>query len=271
MAATGDTSAGIEHPWLGSLELLADSGPDGAEPVALFCENETNLKRLYGAEPTTPYPRDGINDHVVSGAPTVNPQRTGTKCAFWYKVTVQPGQTVELRLRLRRAKTTKSGKTAAAFGAGFDQVMAQRQAEADEFYAELTPKNATADEGMVMRQAFGGLLWSKQHPTQPTPPYQRLNGRNSRWPQLQGLRHHVDAGQVGVPVVRRVGPGVPLRVVAHRSPRPWRGRIGRGGRASRTCAAPRGKRFVVTRGLKVPERMATAQADAELPSPGPGL
>ena len=193
MAATGDTSAGIEHPWLGSLELLADSGPDGAEPVALFCENETNLKRLYGAEPITPYPKDGINDHVVSGAPTVNPQRTGTKCAFWYKVTVQPGQTAELRLRLRPAKTTKSGRTAAAFGAGFDQVMAQRQAEADEFYAELTPKDATADEGMVMRQAFGGLLWSKQlfyydvtrwldgDPTQPTPPYQRLNGRNSRW------------------------------------------------------------------------------------------
>ena len=97
-------------------------------------------------------------------------------------MTVQPGQTAELRLRLRPAKTTKSGRTAAAFGAGFDQVMAQRRAEADEFYAELTPKDATADEAMVMRQAFGGLLWSKQlfyydvtrwldgDPTQPTPP-----------------------------------------------------------------------------------------------------
>src|SRR6516162_1656230 len=146
MAATSDTSVVIEHPWLGQLELLADSGPDGVAPAALFCENETNLKRLYGAEPITPYPKDGINDHVVSGAPTVNPQRTGTKCAFWYKVTVQPGQTTELRLRLRPAKTAKGGKTAAPFGTGFDQVMAQRQAEADEFYAELTPKDATADE-----------------------------------------------------------------------------------------------------------------------------
>ena len=108
MAATGDTSVGIEHPFLGQLELVADSGPGGVAPEALFCENETNLKRLYGVEPITPYPKDGINDHVVSGAPTVNPQRTGTKCAFWYQVAVQPGQTAELRLRLRPARQRRA-------------------------------------------------------------------------------------------------------------------------------------------------------------------
>ena len=70
----------------------------------LFCENETNTKRLFGSDPITPYPKDGINDHVISGAPTVNPDRTGTKCAFWYQVTVAPGQTTELRLRLRPAQ-----------------------------------------------------------------------------------------------------------------------------------------------------------------------
>ena len=71
--------------------------------------------------------------------------------------------------------------------------MAQRRAEADEFYAELTPREATADEAMVMRQAFAGLLWSKQlfyydvarwldgDPAQPPPPPQRLTGRNCRW------------------------------------------------------------------------------------------
>jgi hypothetical protein len=190
MKATGDTSAGIEHPFLGPFELLADAGPDGAAPEALFCENETNTQRLFGTEPITPYPKDGINDHVVGGAPTVNPQRIGTKCAFWYKVTVQPGATVELRLRLR---PMASRRPAEAFGAGFDQVMAQRLAEADEFYAELTPAAATADEAMVMRQAFSGMLWSKQFyyydvarwldgdPTQPVPPRMRLTGRNSRW------------------------------------------------------------------------------------------
>src|SRR5262249_6571906 len=141
MAAVGDASVGIEHPWLGQLELLADSGPDGAAPTALFCENETNLVRLYGVEPITPYPKDGINDHVVHGAPTVNPGRTGTRCALWYKVTVQPGQTAERRVRLRpAAETAANGRAAAAFGAGFDQVMTARRAEADEFYAELTPK-----------------------------------------------------------------------------------------------------------------------------------
>jgi hypothetical protein len=187
MAATSDRSVKIEHPFLGTLELLADDGPDGAVPTVLFCENETNHERLYGAPPITPYPKDGINDHVVDGADTVNPQRTGTKCAYWYKVTVPPGETRELRLRLRPAQTTD------AFGTAFDQVLADRKAEADEFYADLTPATATADEAMVMRQAFSGMLWSKQlfyydvrrwldgDPTGPRPPKQRLTGRNCRW------------------------------------------------------------------------------------------
>jgi hypothetical protein len=193
MSASDGTSVGIDHPFCGRLELLADSGPDGAAPAVLFCENETNTKRLYGVEPVTPYPKDGINDHVVHGAPTVNPDRTGTKCAFWYEVTVPPGDTVELRLRLRPAGNKAGEGPTTAFGAGFDQVMAQRRTEADEFYVELTPRDATADEAMVMRQAFGGMLWSKQlfyydvtrwldgDPAQPVPPHQRLTGRNSRW------------------------------------------------------------------------------------------
>ncbi len=194
LTATGDTSVTVDHPLVGRMELLADSGPGNLAPTALFCENETNTKRLYGVEPITPYPKDGINDHVISGAATVNPERTGTKCAFWYKLTVPPGETVKLRLRLRPAPgDAGAGRAAAAFGAGFDRVMAARQAEADEFYADLTPKEASADEAMVMRQAFGGLLWSKQlfyydvkrwlegDPTQPTPPQQRFSERNARW------------------------------------------------------------------------------------------
>jgi hypothetical protein len=193
MHATGDTSVGIEHPFLGALQLLADPGPDGTVPTALFCENETNHQRLYGDTPITPYPKDGINDHVVSGADTVNPERTGTKCAFWYKLHVQPGQTVELRLRLRPAESTTSVSDEPAFGAAFDDVLATRKAEADEFYAALTPSTASADEAMVMRQAFSGMLWSKQFyyydvsrwldgdPNEPTPPGERLGGRNNRW------------------------------------------------------------------------------------------
>src|ERR1700722_10289237 len=199
MAAAGDASVAIEHPFRGSLELIAGPGPDGTQPVQLFCENETNVARLFGAAPVTPYPKDGINDHVVSGAPTVNPGHTGTKCAYWYQVTVPGGGSAELRLRLRPAKPATAGEDPAAraastaLGTQFGQVMAERRAEADEFYAGLTPAGASADEALVMRQAFAGLLWSKQlyhydvarwldgDPAQPAPPPQRLTGRNSRW------------------------------------------------------------------------------------------
>ena len=131
---------------------------------------------------------------MVNGAATVNPERTGTKCSFWYQLTVQPGETAEVRLRLRTPPAKAPRGTADdPLGTQYSQVVAQRQAEADEFYAELTPPGASTDEALVMRQAFGGLLWSKQlfyydvarwldgDPTQPVPPAQRLTGRNSRW------------------------------------------------------------------------------------------
>ena len=187
----GPAAVSIGHPFCGQLELIGAAGPDGTMPTPLFCENETNVARLYGTAPVTPYPKDGINDHVVSGAPTVNPARTGTKCAMWYQLRLAGGASAELRLRLRPAGT--GSPAAAALGAEFGQVTVARQAEADEFYTELTPRAATDDEALVMRQAFAGLLWSKQlfyydvtrwldgDPAQPAPPPQRQAGRNSRW------------------------------------------------------------------------------------------
>jgi hypothetical protein len=178
------------------MQLLAGAGPDGTVPVALFCENETNTARLFGSQPVTPYPKDGINDHVVSGAATVNPDGRGTKCAYWYRVTLAGGASTELRVRLRPAAglTTADLTTGAdPLGAEFAAVRAQRLAEADDFYAELTPATASTDEAMVMRQAFAGMLWCKQlyyydvarwlngDPAQPPPPAGRLTGRNSRW------------------------------------------------------------------------------------------
>jgi Mannosylglycerate hydrolase MGH1-like glycoside hydrolase domain len=186
-ADSGCARVTLTHPIAGPMELLAAPGPDGALPELLFCENETNLTKLFDSPQTTPFPKDGINDHVVSGAPTVNPQRRGTKCAAWYKLTVASGATAELRLRLR---TTSADQP---FGAHYDAVMAQRRGEADEFYSELTPAAASADEALVMRQGFAGMLWSKQlyyydvsrwldgDPAQPTPPASRLGGRNARW------------------------------------------------------------------------------------------
>jgi hypothetical protein len=195
MAASGPAAAQVEHPYFGALELAAASAPDGTEPTLLFCENETNNARLFGTKPVTPYPKDGINDHVIHGSATVNPQQRGTKCAFWYRLEVPAGATVELRLRLRPASAAPKASSAGAtaLGTDFDQVIAARRAEADEFYAELTPATASQDEALVMRQAFGGLLWSKQlyyydvsrwldgDPAQPPPPASRRYGRNSRW------------------------------------------------------------------------------------------
>ena len=190
----GQTSrVALTHPFAGEMELLAAAGPDGVAPQALFCENETNVARLFGAEPITPYPKDGINDHVVSGAPTVNPANRGSKCAFWYKLTLAAGATAQLRVRLRPTQPAAPGNAPAALGREFAAIVAQRKAEADEFYAELTPSAATADEASVMRQAFAGMLWCKQlyyydvtrwldgDPAQPTPPGSRLTGRNCRW------------------------------------------------------------------------------------------
>jgi hypothetical protein len=91
---------------------------------------------------------------VTGGAATVNPDRTGTKCAFWYQVTLAGGASAELRLRLRPAGRGDPAST--PLGEAFSQVLAARRAEADEFYAELTPREATADEAAVMRQASPG-------------------------------------------------------------------------------------------------------------------
>jgi hypothetical protein len=160
----------------------------GAE--LLFCENETNDQLLFGSGATTPYPKDGIGDHVISGAATVNPQLSGTKCSAWYRLTVPGGRTAELRLRLRPAG---QAPPADLLSGDFDRVLRLRLAEADEFYGELTPAGASTDEAMIMRQAFAGLLWSKQlfyydvarwldgDPASPPPPEQRLTGRNCRW------------------------------------------------------------------------------------------
>ncbi len=199
-AMTARTGAGspavdVPHPFLGDLELIAGDGPDGTAPTLLFCENETNLARLYGATPTTAYPKDGINDHVVAGAATVNPEQRGTKCSFWYQLTVPAGGTAELRVRLRPAKTSPAADTAQAdpLGDEFTSVNKQRQIEADQFYADLSPAAAPADAAHVMRQAFAGLLWCKQFyyfdvtrwldgdPAQPSPPPGRQLGRNNRW------------------------------------------------------------------------------------------
>ena len=165
----------------GRMTLSGDGGP---EP--LFCDNETNTRRLWSA-PGPAYPKDGINDHVVNGAPSVNPERTGTKAALWYRLDVGAGTQAELRLRLAPLRDD--------LGRSWATTLTTRAREADAFYAAMAPA-ASAGEGLVMRQAFAGMLWSKQFynydverwlcgdPGQPTPPAARRSGRNSGWRHL---------------------------------------------------------------------------------------
>ena len=149
---------------LSGYRLDAAPGPDGSVPEALFCDNETNAPRLFGSEATTRYPKDGINDHVVSGASTVNPDGFGTKAAFRYQVSVPSGGTAELRLQLHRPSAVDGSSAASPTWAAdaFDQVLAARTADADEFYGALAPAGLTPEEQRVLRQACAGLVWSKQ-------------------------------------------------------------------------------------------------------------
>ena len=101
-ALSFDDAIAVEHERLGGYRLEAAAASDGTEPDVVFCNNETNTARLFGVAPITPYPKDGINDHVVHGAATVDPQRRGTKAAWWYHLTVPAGERVEMRLRLHR-------------------------------------------------------------------------------------------------------------------------------------------------------------------------
>ncbi len=197
---TGEGSAlTIAEHRLEGYRLEAAPGPDGALPEALFCENETNAPRIFGVEPTTGYPKDGINDHVVSGAATVNPDGSGSKAALHYVVTVQGGGKAELRLRLHRPISAQPAAGSGWSGAAFDEVVAAREADADEFYGALAPAETTPEAMRVLRQACAGLVWSKQmypydvrrwldgDPGQPPPGEGHRHGRNSDWRHLDSF------------------------------------------------------------------------------------
>jgi len=173
----------VYHEELGQLWLKADGNCD-----LLFCDNETNTSRLYNYNDGKQYYKDGINDHITKGANTVNPLKRGTRAAVNYDVTVPAKQSVTLRLRL-------SAEAKTGFD-DFDTIFNTRQKEADTFYADLQKDQANTDRGLIQRQAFAGMLWSKQFyhynvhqwlngdPAEPAPPAGRLNARNAQWQHL---------------------------------------------------------------------------------------
>jgi hypothetical protein len=190
-------------------------------PELLFTENETNIEKLYGGENKSDFVKDGINDFVINEKrEAVNLGKFGTKAAANYFLEIPAGETRTIRLRLsekefnrrdaetpiiskKNEKAIKVVKNSAASRPGgenpfsdFEKVFAERKKEANEFYSEIIPQSLSDDAKNVQRQAFAGMLWSKQFYhyvvkdwlagdySQPAPPDERKNGRNSDWKHL---------------------------------------------------------------------------------------
>src|SRR3990170_2394882 len=153
----GGAAADTQHSEQGSMTL----GCEGA-PELLFTENDSNLSRLHGAPSGSRFVKDAFHEYVVKGdAGAVNPDQVGTKCAARYRLSIAPGASEVLRLRLRRADlAAKVGDTAG--GRDFEAVFAARKEEADAFYATVVPPRLSPDAKEGMRQALAGMLWSKQ-------------------------------------------------------------------------------------------------------------
>ncbi|QQS43221.1 MAG: glucosidase [Acidobacteriota bacterium] len=186
MALAGENTVEIAADPPGKMFLYCEN----AEEV-LFTENETNKKRIWGADNGGSFAKDGINDYVVSGEEkAVNRLNRGTKAAAHYRFEIEPGgsRTVNLRLAPEEIKEP--------FGRTFEAAFAKRMTEADEFYAGLQEQKLGPDAKSVQRQAFAGMLWSKQFyhydvdvwlkgdPAQPAPPESRKKGRNREWKHL---------------------------------------------------------------------------------------
>ena len=172
------------------------------EPELLFTENETNNELLFNAPNRTRFVKDGIGEYVIHGRHgVVNPEKAGTKAAANYKLTVPAGGEAIVRLRLtdkefsRKDESSLKPITLTPFDQ-FETVFQKRIAEADDFYRDLAPEDLSDDARSVQRQAFAGMLLSKQYyhyvvkewldgdPAMPTPPEQRKQGRNHEWKHL---------------------------------------------------------------------------------------
>jgi hypothetical protein len=181
----------LEHRHLGVRWWYLDRGPSA--PDLLFSENDTNAERLFGVPNSSPYVKDAFHEYVVSGRKEkVNPERRGTKAAAHYRAVLGPGSALTVHTRFVDRPIDRPF-------VHFEDVFNRRIAEADEYYAIVQPPELTEDERLVQRQAFAGLLWSKQFyhysvelwldgdPAGPSPPSSRHSGRNAGWKHIYNL------------------------------------------------------------------------------------
>jgi hypothetical protein len=190
-AVRGSSAIEVQHEELGTYEFYPEAANGGQTlPEVLFCDNETNMKKVFGQENPQGFFKDAFHECIVRGnTAAVNPKRAGTKAGAHYQLDIPVGGSNQIRLRLTR-------KTMAKPFEDFDEVFAQRIAEADQFYAELQTGVTDADLCSIQRQAFAGMIWSKQFyhfnvrkwlhgdPLQPPPPPARKKGRNVEWGHL---------------------------------------------------------------------------------------
>ncbi len=179
----------LSHKYYGHRWLFCQGAPE-----LLFTENETNPLRLY-RRPTPGYFKDAFHDYVVhNNQKVINPKLEGTKAAAHYQLTLAPGESQTIKLRLTDLAIPPTNGDPC--GQDFDDIFELRAREADEFYSTVIPEALSSDEKNVMRQALSGMLWSKQFyyydvrswlkgdPAQPAPPPERTNGRNNEWTHL---------------------------------------------------------------------------------------
>lgn len=182
-----------QHESLGKFHFAYQTPPGAKhEPEPLFTENETNVQRLFGLPNTTAYVKDAFHEYVVNGnVDAVNRERTGTKFAPHYILEVGAGDCCVVNLRL----FSEQERPTELFGKEFDRLFQVRLAEADDLYYKdgVIHPTLTPEEKLVARQAYAGLLWTKQFyhyvipdwldgdRAQPPPPGERKYGRNKDW------------------------------------------------------------------------------------------
>jgi hypothetical protein len=184
ISAKSDGTLIAAHPTFGTYFLNVDGNAE-----LLFCDNETNVGRLYGIQ-ADGFFKDAFNEYLVHGdEAAVNPKRRGTKSCSHFDVSVLGGGQALFRLRLSASQNPAPFED-------FDNVVAARRREADTFYQELQSGQNDADARLVQRQAFAGMIWSKQYfgydvrlwlrgdSNYPPPPASRYFGRNSNWQDL---------------------------------------------------------------------------------------
>ncbi|MGH7176692.1 MAG: MGH1-like glycoside hydrolase domain-containing protein, partial [Tepidisphaeraceae bacterium] len=180
------------HPTLSTFVCEFEPVAGAPAPALLFTENDTNVHRLFGAE-NPPFVKDGINEFVVHGRhDAVNPAGAGTKVVAHYALDVPAAREAVVRVRLRPQQDAVGNP----FGEEFERIFKRCKSECDEYYQSVLIDGMTDEEQQIARQAFAGMLWSKQFyhyivpdwlsgdPAQPAPPPQRKKGRNHDWTQL---------------------------------------------------------------------------------------